>query len=251
MLKESNPMNLSRNSFLITLTTMSLVALTVTTGHAQLPNPATLTGLNPGDTYQFIFVTSGTTAATTAGATFYNTFVQTAANNVGIGNTLSMTWKAMVATGIQSSPVRADANAPVAATTKVYLINGTQIANGGTNAFYSNTNHLAAINITELGGTLNTQVWTGSNASGSESGSGLVGNAANQNPVWGLSGGTTASNSSGSSWSREGNATWTQTKSLYGISNALIYTVSSAPEPGTLALLALGGTLVLARRRRK
>ncbi|WP_394792845.1 PEP-CTERM sorting domain-containing protein [Armatimonas sp.] len=244
-------MNLSRNSFLATLATLTVVALTTNTAQAQLPAPSTLSGLNPGDTYQFIFVTSGTTAATTAGATFYNTFVQTAANTAGIGTSLSMTWKAMVATGIQSSPVRADVNAPVTATTKVYLINGTMVANGGTNPFYSNTNHLAAINITELGGTLSTQVWTGSNASGSESGSGLVGNGVNANPVWGLSGGTVATNSSGSSWSREGNATWTQTKSLYGISNALVYTVSSAPEPGTLAFLALGGMLVLARRRRK
>jgi hypothetical protein len=148
-------MNLSRSTFLKTLATLTFFALTLTPVHAQLPNPATLTGLNPGDTYQFIFVTSGATAATTAGATFYNTFVQTAANNAGIGNTLSMTWKAMVSTGIQSSPVTALTNAPVASTTKVYLINGTMVANGGTNPFYTlANNHLAAINITELGGTL-------------------------------------------------------------------------------------------------
>ncbi|WP_309714365.1 PEP-CTERM sorting domain-containing protein [Armatimonas sp.] len=31
----------------------------------------------------------------------------------------------------------------------------------------------------------------------------------------------------------------------------LIYGSSAAPEPGTLALLALGGTLVIIKRRRK
>ncbi len=31
----------------------------------------------------------------------------------------------------------------------------------------------------------------------------------------------------------------------------LIYASSAAPEPGTLALLALGGTLVIVKRRRK
>ncbi len=224
-----------------------------------LPSPSSLPGLSLGDTYRFVFVTSGTTASSTAGSTFYNNFVQTAANSVSIGTSLGLTWKAIVSTGTQASPTSALTNAPVSATTKVYLLNGTQVANGGTNPFYSGSaNHLVAMNFSEIKTTVNRNVWTGGNAAGSESGSGLLGQPADGNgPVYGYSGGTLAAAGDPNSWSRvgnNGNGNFGSAYSLYAVSGPLTYTASVTPEPGTLALtvaFCVVGSGFFVRRRKK
>lgn len=230
----------------VALSMLTTLIVTPAAHATTIPSAAAL-GLNPGDIYQLVFVTSATTASSTAGSAYYNNFVQTAANDAGIGSTLGITWKAIVSTGTQASPTPASTNAPVAATSKVYLLNATQIANGTTNPFYSGSvDHLAAMNISELLTTVNRNVWTGGNASGSESGSGLLGQPADANgPVYGFSGGTSATSGAPNAWSRVGNngaGNFSSPYSLYAVSNVL---TAAVPEPASLFLFATGATFLL------
>lgn len=80
---------------------------------AALPVPE---GLGVGDTYQLAFSTRATTSATNHNIGFYNTFVQTAANNAGIGSGLGIGWTAIAST----SSIDARDNAVVGANTPVY-----------------------------------------------------------------------------------------------------------------------------------
>lgn len=215
---------------------------------ATLPASSALSGLNSGDTYHFVFVTNATTAASNTTLAFYNNFVQTAANAAGIGNTIGLTWTAMVSVG--GSPLRGVDNAPVSATSRVYLLNGTMVANGGTNPFYTEAvDHLAPINYTETEATLTSGlVWTGGNANGTESGSGLVGGS---NPIAGDLNGLLACRCTGG-WARNGNAGPNSNQfRLYAISAPLTVAANTAvPEPSTLGLSALAlGALIAIRRR--
>lgn len=231
------------------LPALVLTAIATSTFATTLPTPESL-GLTPGQQYQFVFVTSGTTTATASAQSTYNTFVQNAADAAGIGSTLSLTWKAFVSTGTQASPNTAASNAPVSATTPVFLVNGTQVANGSTVPFYSiSVDHLAAMNISELGTTVNRNVWTGSNANGSESGTGLLGQPADANgPVIGISSGTKATSGDPAGWARtgnNGNGQFSSAYSLYAISSVLV-----APEPSSLALIGVAGIALVCRRKR-
>lgn len=228
----------TRNAARLTVLMAGLLVAPAVFG-AALPLASTLTGLNPGDTYQFVFVTSGTIGAGSGSLSTYNTFVQNAANSAGFGNTISMTWTASASTG--SSPNRALDNAPIAGTTKVYLLDGTMVADGGSAPFYpasESVNHLAAINLTELLTTVNGNVWTGGNTNGSESGSGLLGSG---RPVYGFSGGANGARGNADSWARVGNDSNTIANHLYAVSNALVYNAGtvSTPEPGYFAPVAL------------
>ena len=73
-----------------------LVAGVASAGTITLSTP---TGLNPGDKFRFLAVTSGTTTATTTSINTYNTFVQTdlgdAVYNGGVVN-----WKAIGSTSV-------------------------------------------------------------------------------------------------------------------------------------------------------
>lgn len=63
---------------------------------AALVTPA---GLNPGDTFHLIFVTSGTTDAYSSDISTYNAFVQSTADSEGIGSTIGLTnWLALAST---------------------------------------------------------------------------------------------------------------------------------------------------------
>lgn len=212
--------------------------------HATILPTATSLGLNPGDQYAFVFVSSTLTAATSTNITTYNTFVQNLADSASIGTSLGLTWKAAVAV---SNTVKPNTNAPVASGVKVFLVDGTKVVNTG---FYSNVNHLAAISITELGTTYTgtDRVWTGaSDGLGNESGSGLMGS---DSPVFGHASGKNWDRGFTDSWMREGNATNTEQYHLYAVSNVL--TASNAvPEPGTWAMLLTGLAAAGLKARRR
>jgi hypothetical protein len=230
------------------------LAMLVPVAHATtIPLASALAGLNPGDTYQFAFVTSGKLGNTSSLST-YNTFAQNAANAAGIGSSVGVTWSAVLSTG--SGANRALVNAPVAATSKVFLLDGSMVANGVDHPFYSLVqDHLHAINVTEILTTLTSGfVWSGGNANGSESGSGLVGGG---RPILGAIMGTSACNCNdigAGGWAR-----WGNNDAGPNLTSASIYAVSSVftapsgvPEPSTLLMTGsvLAG-LVLTRRRRQ
>jgi hypothetical protein len=185
-------------------------------------------GLSPGDTYQLAFVTSGTTAATSADIATYNTFVQNAANAAGMG---SLTWSAIAST----ITVNASANAVVS--TRVYNMGGELVANSYSD-FWDGT-HATGVGIdyNENNSGRNFNVWTGTQASGVSGGTGdALGEAT---PLWGES--TFAT----SGWTAQGGNTNTTAYALYALSPVL-----SVPEPGAALLLGALAMGLLARRSR-
>lgn len=76
---------------------VSLILLLFSTlSNAALLAPS---GLNAGDKFHYIFVTSGTTDAFSADISTYNAYVQATADSVGIGSNIGLTdWRALAST---------------------------------------------------------------------------------------------------------------------------------------------------------
>lgn len=206
------------------------VSLSVITGVAQaaLIVPE---GLAPGETYQLAFVTSGTTAATSAAIADYNAFVQSAANAAGMGG---VTWTVIGST----AAVSANANALV--TGKVFNMNGELVASSYVD-FWDGTHTVGVgIDYDENNNPRNYNVWTGSTASGASSATSALGNAT---VVWGES--TFAS----SGWIAHGTNTATVNYALYALSAPL---TAPVPVPAAVWLFGSGvaGFLAIGRRRR-
>lgn len=209
-----------------------VVGLLVHSAPAAAPVPS---GLNPGDTYQLIFVTSGTRDATSLNVADYNAFVQTAADNAGIGASMGITWKAVVSfqAGNPSSLFARD-NAAVSA--PVYNMLGDLIATGFSDLWDATLAN--PIRYTEQGTqTFWSQVWTGTNFTGTNSSSFSI---AHTKSAYGSPFVTT-----GGDWVEDGVEFATGARPLYGISSVL----TVVPEPTSLALIGMGGLAALRRRR--
>jgi hypothetical protein len=135
-----------------------LFFLITTTANAALIVPP---GLAPGEAYQLAFVTSGTTVATSADISYYNSFVQSVADAANIGSSLGITWSAIAST--EST----DANTNAVVSGKVFNMNGELLAFSFSD-FWDGTHTLGVgIDFNENGTGRNSNVWTGSNADGS------------------------------------------------------------------------------------
>ena len=66
-----------------------------TSANASLVVPA---GLNPGDAYHVIFVSSTGSVATSSDISSYDAFVQNVANNAGIGTGIGVDWSVVGST---------------------------------------------------------------------------------------------------------------------------------------------------------
>ena len=188
-------------------------------------------GLNPGDKYRIVFVTSGMRDANATGLFPYNSFVDDAANAIGtLTEPLNATWKAIASTASKSAIDNTDTD-PSAAGVPVFLVDGTtQIATG--NADLWDGSIAAAINKDEFGSFAGGEfVWTGTNSSGTVDFSGLGGPLG---ATVGYSG-----HSAGGLWvdfSFLGPDT-SSSQRFYGISSEL----TAVPEPGVFAYLGAVG----------
>ncbi len=83
-------------------------------------------GLNPGDEYQLVFVTSGVIGATSPDIAVYNDFVnaQAALNPSLTGTDMGVTYSAIASTPFDAANVNALVEAPV------YLLDSSLVANG-------------------------------------------------------------------------------------------------------------------------
>ena len=212
------------------------------------------TGLNEGDIYHLVFVSSTRRNATSTAIADYNTHVQNAANAAGIGNTVGVDWYAVCST----ETVNANDNAQVSG--PVYLVDPiAPILVAAQADFYTRT-HLQAINQMENGqpypgipwsvqdpanpyqGDPDRAVWSGSYESGGKTGN-FMGNP--NGAAYGYSHHT---GRSWLFWEHDGaKATYTKEFPLYGLSEPL----EVIPEPATMALLGIGGLGLVIRRRRR
>ena len=123
-------------------------------------------GLEPGDTFQLVFVTSTQRDPNSPLIDDYNQFVQSAANAAGIGDTVGITWKAIGSTAAVDARDNAFVSAPV------YRLDGVQVATSFDDLWDGVLSN--PINLTETGSFLTTipysgqgSTWTGTDTSGS------------------------------------------------------------------------------------
>jgi hypothetical protein len=194
-------------------------------------------GLNPGDPYRIIFVTSapisGIQSQTGNDAVVaYNNFVTSAANAGGSElASLGTTWSSLTteATFGTSSYTNAYDNIGGAFSIPVYTPAGVLVA-ANSAQLWGGGSIDAAIDINELGNVENTLVWTGSTPGGVNAGNPLNYPNIREGAIYGSSTATSAS------WISLGGANPTGSLPIYGISG----TLTATPEPSTFVLAGLG-----------
>jgi hypothetical protein len=196
------------------------------------PILATPAGLAPGTHFRFVFVTDGTTTATSSNITDYDNFVNTQAGGATY-NGSTVTWQAIGST----ATVNAIDHITGPQTDPVYLATGIEVAASTTTTsqgLWSGT-LLHAIN-SDLTGTTppNLGVWTGTTATGIVSPSAGLGGSP---PGMFCAAGN--SNVTGPGWAEEADFGVTANKLVYGVSNDLVVP-SSVPEPSSWLTLGIG-----------
>jgi hypothetical protein len=188
-------------------------------------NPVTGAAWAAGDTYHLAFVTGGTRDATDPDIATYHAFVKQAAIDAGIGDA-TITWYCI---GQSYNDPDRNTNAPPMTTSLgIILADGvTKLADDG-NDLANGPDH--TFSITETGGT-----YTGSVATGS---SRKFGDPTQPKVEHG------SANETSSKWWQVYNGNQTSQWHFYAISEEL----TVIPEPATLALLGLGGLMMLRRR---
>ena len=182
---------------------------------------STPAGLTPGESFQFIFVTDGTTLSTSSDIADYNTFVNNQAGGATYNGTI-IQWSAIGSTLTVSATANIGTNPD-----PVYLVSGVEVAKSTTTSsggLWSGTLN-NPINEDITGKAIASVVWTGTTPDGlPNDGAHLAGRV-----VFALStiGDTTTSSSR---WVDQGADTNTVGHPLYGISGVL----TVVPEPSSL-----------------
>ncbi|MDG2381227.1 MAG: PEP-CTERM sorting domain-containing protein [Pirellulaceae bacterium] len=235
-------MMLSHTSFRTTAVAIAALFLAPAAACASIVVPA---GLVAGQKYHLVFVTSGTTTAPLSSHIgHYNDFVnREAVQQDAITKDWGTEWFAIGST----SQVNARDNAVVSA--PVYLLDGTtQIAAGEVDMWDGDILSSLAIDQKGVYGVNSTlHVWTGSSAAGYsgdyDSYLGSVTPRAGWHPAI------------GHWWLSDQNKNYSETFSMYALSEVLTVPPSNAiPEPTSLLVwtgLATAGVWVTRRRRRK
>lgn len=207
---------------------------------------STPSGLNPGDQFRIVFLTVGTTQATSGDIGYYNTFVNNDAisqaggigNNVLYGSTV-LTWTAIASTNAVSAISNIGSFG-----VPVYLGSGTRITASDTETGLWSGSLLAPINefLTDPF-FYDTSVWTGTLTTGSSAGSFTLGSGSGFGSLPGLS------NKSNGEWVETEAVPSNFSNNMYGISQVL----TAVPEPATctMAVAGLAGLALSMVRRRK
>jgi hypothetical protein len=184
--------------------------------------------LNPGDTYQLVFVTSALTSAISSDISDYNDLVQLDANNNGLGG---VTWSAIAST----SAVSATDNAPILG--PLYNMNGDLVATSANDLWDTSLSN--PIGYDAKGDPVSERVWTGTQYNGS------IHYYSLGSLAYGMSG---LSDSDSTYWIQYGLSLASSNYRLYAVSEELTVTT---PVPTTLLLLGSALSILGFRERRK
>jgi len=180
-------------------------------------------GLNPGDRYHLVFVSSTTRDATSSDIGVYNDFIQGVADAAGIGASEGVSWYALASTATTD----ARDNAPV--TAPVYRMDGLLVSSGFADLWDGDISN--PINLDEYGtSTTFEAVWTGSYRDGVAANPLGIGNSRQGDPA-----------ATDSYWINRGWNPGSGTLApLYGLSAES----TVIPEPSSLIIWVLLGAVV-------
>ena len=192
-------------------------------------------GLNPGDPYRYVFVTSAIRDALSTNIADYNNFVNGVANAPGsMLQPLGATWFAIGST----QAITAALNIGGPSTVPIYRPDGLLVATGTADLWDGSL--LNTIVLNEQFAVNYNSIWSGTQADGSQYGgiwflgSPLPGYGVNYLADW--------------RWIDYSRAAPTDERPFYGISNTL-YVPGDVPEPSALVLTICGFALMALRRR--
>jgi hypothetical protein len=223
-------------------TSLSIVlAALVITVAAPSAAPITLpTGLNPGDQYRLVFITSSIRNAMSANIADYNSFVSGVANGVAELAALGTNWTAIASVPGTDASENTDTVFGDSPDLPIYLLDGTKMADGILDLWGGSRD--VPINITEDGSFYSGLefVWTGTDSLGTGEFGEWLGTSG---PVVGnllaIDGG----------WINDGSFPSSLFLSLYGMSGVL--TVTAVQEPATVAILAMSLVVLTVSWRRR
>jgi len=233
-------------------------------------------GLSVGDTFRLVLVTNGTTDATNANITTYDTFVNTQGLSGIKYNGSSLSWQAVGTTMTSNAATDNSRYSSSANLVNVFNLNGIKVSNTGYNTFFqagsSGPSHLSGVKYT-INGSGNLQdlgqvnVYTGFEITGSasqfynEDNSTFVYTALGKSATYQQSG-SFYTNGAAYGWADDWRQQWCKTgyaginsysNRMYAMSELI--TVVAVPEPSTLLLggiaAAASGVRVWMKRRRR
>ena len=202
------------------------VLYTIGTGLVHAAAITVPAGLNPGDHYRLVFITTNAHEAISANISDYDSFVTAEANSNAALLALGTTWVAIGST----DTVNAFDHIGGSFTIPIYNLAGSQVATGSTDLWDGTIG--APIEYDQNGDLTSAQVWTGTSSNGQQStfplgaGSGLV-------STYG------ASSQTNSAWVLSDQIGQRTPFELYGISGTLTVPGAAVPEPNTLGLVGL------------
>jgi PEP-CTERM motif len=206
------------------------------TAHAEfMMLPA---GLNPGDQYRLVFVTSGTTNATSTNIQDYNDFAFNQASLNPALLSLGTSWKAIGSTHSVHAADNTGTN-PMVLGVPIYNLSGDLIASS--NADLWDNNLIAPILYDQSGANrASVSVWTGTLPNGNRDIELFFGD------TFVITGSPAATSFL---WTEGAALNANATHHLYAISGIL--TAMAVPEPGSLAMVGLGAFVLAGSRRRR
>ncbi|MEM6450333.1 MAG: PTPA-CTERM sorting domain-containing protein [Cyanobacteria bacterium P01_D01_bin.105] len=211
-------------------------------------------GLNPGEQFRYVFVTSTTGAATSRNISTYNTRVDDAADNsmglstfltdtIGITNPGDLDWR-VIASVEGTDAITNTSTDPSSVGVPIYRLDGDRVANNYVD-LWDGGGIARPINIAEDSAERNVDVWTGTRIDGTSIGLIELGSSGAFSS-FGVSGDI------GFGWVFTSVRGSTQSQSLYGISPIITLPSAPAAEVPTPALLpGLIGMGVAAIRKRR
>lgn len=216
-----------------TLCILSLIIGCFTTANAALVVPG---GLNPGDKYHVIFVTSNVRDAFPGNISNYDSFVQSTADAAGIGG--SITWRAVGSTDDGTNAIsHVGALFSDTSNIPIYNQNG-DLVSASFNGLWDGGLD-SAVGYDQNGSPTSTSVWTGTNSTGFGDGGFRLGSSSAS------FGNSTATSASWINLSTNNNSNFL---SLYAMSQEL----TAVPVPAAAWLFGSGllGIVGVARRKK-